>query len=326
MYRLTAAESAPCRLAARLRGCSARLRRARFGSAPLFETPAKSLGRGRADDLAGWPSSFETKVLAPVDETQEAPRYVRLITFTTAPGAESPSRAGSVRLAASLRARWAVSRCCGVRFGRLAFRTDSGESASARQQEVRMAVCSSRSHPRSSRRRRRELRTRHSSGWVDHDVRVDSPWGPADSARLGELDDDRRLDARRRPVRSTAPLLSEALDAMGAGSCSRGVPVSACIRPVPARVPHPSRFAVPHQLQFVLKADARIFQCSERSAPREPDAALRPNLLIVPLPLRPGAGFMRGFPEWAQLGSNQRPPACEAGALPLSYAPRGAQV
>ena len=29
--------------------------------------------------------------------------------------------------------------------------------------------------------------------------------------------------------------------------------------------------------------------------------------------------------EWAQLGSNQRPPACEAGALPLSYAPRGAQ-
>src|SRR5438046_3635737 len=26
--------------------------------------------------------------------------------------------------------------------------------------------------------------------------------------------------------------------------------------------------------------------------------------------------------EWARLGSNQRPPACEAGALPLSYAPR----
>src|SRR5918997_4674886 len=27
-------------------------------------------------------------------------------------------------------------------------------------------------------------------------------------------------------------------------------------------------------------------------------------------------------PEWAHLGSNQGPPACEAGALPLSYAPR----
>src|SRR5699024_12318789 len=27
-------------------------------------------------------------------------------------------------------------------------------------------------------------------------------------------------------------------------------------------------------------------------------------------------------PRWAQLGSNQRPPACKAGALPLSYAPR----
>jgi hypothetical protein len=26
--------------------------------------------------------------------------------------------------------------------------------------------------------------------------------------------------------------------------------------------------------------------------------------------------------RWAQLGLNQRPPACEAGALPLSYAPR----
>jgi hypothetical protein len=25
--------------------------------------------------------------------------------------------------------------------------------------------------------------------------------------------------------------------------------------------------------------------------------------------------------RWARLGSNQRPPACEAGALPLSYAP-----
>jgi hypothetical protein len=25
--------------------------------------------------------------------------------------------------------------------------------------------------------------------------------------------------------------------------------------------------------------------------------------------------------QWARLGSNQRPPACEAGALPLSYAP-----
>jgi hypothetical protein len=32
---------------------------------------------------------------------------------------------------------------------------------------------------------------------------------------------------------------------------------------------------------------------------------------------------VQGFPtEWAHLGSNQGPPACEAGALPLSYAPR----
>jgi hypothetical protein len=27
------------------------------------------------------------------------------------------------------------------------------------------------------------------------------------------------------------------------------------------------------------------------------------------------------LPRWAWLGSNQRPPACEAGALPLSYTP-----
>jgi hypothetical protein len=31
-------------------------------------------------------------------------------------------------------------------------------------------------------------------------------------------------------------------------------------------------------------------------------------------------------PEWARLGSNQRPPACEAGALPLSYAPRPTRI
>ncbi len=28
-----------------------------------------------------------------------------------------------------------------------------------------------------------------------------------------------------------------------------------------------------------------------------------------------------GLGWWARLGSNQRPPACEADALPLSYAP-----
>jgi hypothetical protein len=31
---------------------------------------------------------------------------------------------------------------------------------------------------------------------------------------------------------------------------------------------------------------------------------------------------LRAFSRWAHLGSNQGPPACEAGALPLSYAPR----
>jgi hypothetical protein len=30
--------------------------------------------------------------------------------------------------------------------------------------------------------------------------------------------------------------------------------------------------------------------------------------------------------QWARLGSNQRPPACEAGALPLSYAPWGLRL
>src|SRR4029077_16308795 len=34
---------------------------------------------------------------------------------------------------------------------------------------------------------------------------------------------------------------------------------------------------------------------------------------------RPRNGLVE---RWARLGSNQRPPACEAGALPLSYAPR----
>ena len=37
---------------------------------------------------------------------------------------------------------------------------------------------------------------------------------------------------------------------------------------------------------------------------------------------KPGAQIER----WAHLGSNQGPPACEAGALPLSYAPRAVEV
>jgi hypothetical protein len=40
---------------------------------------------------------------------------------------------------------------------------------------------------------------------------------------------------------------------------------------------------------------------------------------------RKGPRF-RGFFRWAHLGSNQGPPACEAGALPLSYAPQGGSV
>jgi hypothetical protein len=31
----------------------------------------------------------------------------------------------------------------------------------------------------------------------------------------------------------------------------------------------------------------------------------------------------QGLSQWARLGSNQRPLACEASALPLSYAPGG---
>ncbi len=38
-------------------------------------------------------------------------------------------------------------------------------------------------------------------------------------------------------------------------------------------------------------------------------------------PANPESGLNSGDPEWAHLGSNQGPPACEAGALPLSYAP-----
>src|SRR6478752_5497661 len=32
------------------------------------------------------------------------------------------------------------------------------------------------------------------------------------------------------------------------------------------------------------------------------------------------------LPQWARLGSNQRPLACEASALPLSYAPEGCNL
>ena len=33
------------------------------------------------------------------------------------------------------------------------------------------------------------------------------------------------------------------------------------------------------------------------------------------------ASDLQSLSRWAHLGSNQGPPACEAGALPLSYAP-----
>jgi hypothetical protein len=47
-----------------------------------------------------------------------------------------------------------------------------------------------------------------------------------------------------------------------------------------------------------------------------------------PIALPPNCREGRNGPveRWARLGSNQGPPACEAGALPLSYAPRAARV
>jgi hypothetical protein len=66
------------------------------------------------------------------------------------------------------------------------------------------------------------------------------------------------------------------------------------------------------------------------SATAEAGARYRPRLsLFFPTgpslrspEKREGPG-LQGLPRWARLGSNQRPPACEAGALPLSYAPQG---
>src|SRR5262249_12350196 len=41
--------------------------------------------------------------------------------------------------------------------------------------------------------------------------------------------------------------------------------------------------------------------------------------------LRERSPRLQGLSQWARLGSNRRPPACEAGALPLSYAPGGTE-
>ena len=50
-----------------------------------------------------------------------------------------------------------------------------------------------------------------------------------------------------------------------------------------------------------------------QNQPPEDDLQLPPHIQK--------AEAYQGFPEWARLGSNQRPLACEASALPLSYAP-----
>jgi hypothetical protein len=78
-----------------------------------------------------------------------------------------------------------------------------------------------------------------------------------------------------------------------------------------ARGSHPSagmshRRALPRQ----RNGDRSIFVPS-RPTPVLATATLKREKPPFPAP----------FPEWAQLDLNQRPPACEAGALPLSYAP-----
>src|SRR4029077_19361427 len=70
------------------------------------------------------------------------------------------------------------------------------------------------------------------------------------------------------------------------------------------RLLHPNRGA----------ATTRVKKAGADGAPRR-----SPRAVFQGFPLG-GIGLVE---PWARLGSNQTPPACEAGALPLSYAPRG---
>ena len=55
-------------------------------------------------------------------------------------------------------------------------------------------------------------------------------------------------------------------------------------------------------------------------------AVIRPPRAILKLPPRIKNPRLAGLRGWARLVSNQRPLACEASALPLSYAPWAASV
>ena len=88
-------------------------------------------------------------------------------------------------------------------------------------------------------------------------------------------------------------------------------------------------WSTPLSRTLTCRIDRQLPSVSTR--PRELQATKRPRAhlpdqLLAPRPPRlldrnRTRLISRAF-LWARLGSNQGPPACEAGALPLSYAPR----
>ena len=72
----------------------------------------------------------------------------------------------------------------------------------------------------------------------------------------------------------------------------------------------------------MLEASSTLFTCqtTAREDHRPRVSGLRP-MLVLSDPTRPSLPTQQHW--WRRTGLNRRPPACKAGALPLSYAPFG---
>ena len=78
-----------------------------------------------------------------------------------------------------------------------------------------------------------------------------------------------------------------------------------------------------------LRTYRHLYESEKRSQARLLESLVRRHLDATVDKRSRGSGFFAqrsGIRRWAHLGSNQGPPACEAGALPLSYAPQGGSV
>jgi hypothetical protein len=118
---------------------------------------------------------------------------------------------------------------------------------------------------------------------------------------------------------STAVALHDLRHAYGSRLASKGLSA----RQIADAMGHKKTWTIYIQPFNGEAADERVPEAM--SGQLVPDSVPKPSTRHEPQRPAPKKTrrLLRVF-SWARLGSNQRPPACEAGALPLSYAPGSA--